>query len=237
VSFRVSPGQIKGVIGPNGAGKTTLFNQLAGSLRPDAGAIHFAGENVTGWPPHRMAGLGLSRTFQQVRLFPDMTARENVMVGRHPRSRAGFLSALGCLPQTWREEREIRAAADIALARLSLSALAEHDAVSLPFGQQRYLELARALAAEPRMLLLDEPASGLNPHETAQLAETLKTIRDSGVTLLLVEHDMSLVMAICDEIVVLDHGRLIAEGTPAVIQRHPEVIRIYLGEEAADAAS
>ena len=235
VSFDVAAGRIKAVIGPNGAGKTTLFNLVAGSLKPDTGEAWFDGRRLTGTSIHQIAAAGILRTFQSIRLCPGMTVLENVMLGRHTRSRAGFLAAMLRLPWTLREEASIRAKALELLDFMSLTHLADEDALALPFGRQRAVEFARALAAEPRLLLLDEPASGLNMRETVELAGLIRRIRDLGVTILLVEHDMSLVMDICEEIVVLDNGRWIAEGTPQEVQRDPDVIKIYLGEGYAAA--
>ena len=233
LSFRVEEGRIQALIGPNGAGKSTVFNMIAGALTPDAGVVSFRGRAITGRKPHAVAALGIARTFQTTRLFPHMTALENVQVGRHIRSRAGFAAGLFHLPWTWREEREIREAALRTLEKLGLAGLAEAQAGTLSFGQQRMVEFARALAMEPTLLLLDEPAAGLNIHETAGLAELLTRIRGWGITILIVEHDMSLVMGVSDHIVVLNQGAKMTEGKPADIQRDPEVIRIYLGDENA----
>jgi branched-chain amino acid transport system ATP-binding protein len=231
VSFDVEQGQIKALIGPNGAGKTTLFNLVSGFVTPDAGEVHFDGRPIQGFPPHRSATLGLSRTFQNIKLFSGMTALENVMVGRHVRSKAGFLSSMLHLPRTWSEEADVRKRSVELMEFLGIGALADAEATSLAYGQQRAVELARALACEPRMVLLDEPAAGLNMRETAELARLIGRIRDRGITVLLVEHDMSLVMGISDEVVVLSYGEKIAEADPGTIQKDPQVIRIYLGEE------
>src|SRR5512133_3931372 len=232
VSFRVEKGMIKAVIGPNGAGKTTLFNMVSGLVAPDAGSITFGGEPIHGQPPHRVAARGLSRTFQNIRLFSQMSALENVMVGRHLRGRSGFVSGMLRLPWTRREEAEVRARALDAMGFLGIEALADADATSLAYGQQRAVELARALAGEPRMLLLDEPAAGLNMRETRDLGRLISRIRARGITVLLVEHDMSLVMDVSDEVVVLSYGERIADADPGAVQRDPQVIRIYLGEDA-----
>ncbi len=233
VSFTVRAGSIKSVIGPNGAGKTTLFNLISGMLPCDSGSILQKGREITGFQPHRIAALGLSRTFQTTKLFSRMTVLENVMVGRHTRTRAGFFSGVLSLPWSWREEREIRERSMELLDVLGLADAAAELASNLPFGRQRLLEIARALATEPSLLLLDEPAAGLNIYETREMADLVLKIRGWGITVLLVEHDMSLVMDISDEIVVLNYGRKVAEGEPAAIQRDPEVIRIYLGGDHA----
>jgi len=230
VSMEVPVGAIKAVIGPNGAGKTTLFNLIAGTVAPHQGEVLFRGRRITAWKPHAVASLGIARTFQTTKLFPHMTVHENVMVGRHPRTRAGFFAGLLNLPWTWREDREIRIKAAEILADLGLASYADETASNLPFGRQRLVEFARALATEPALLLLDEPAAGLNIYETQELSQLILKIRDRGVTCLIVEHDMSLVMNISDEVLVLDQGQKIAEGPPKEIQRNPDVIRIYLGD-------
>jgi len=233
VSLKVCRGAIQAIIGPNGAGKTTLFNLIAGTIPPHEGEVIFRGQRITAWKPHAVAGLGIARTFQTTKLFPHMTVLENVMVGRHPRTRSGFLAGMLNLPRTWREDREIEARSLSILEELGLAAHAGETASNLPFGRGRLVEFARALATEPVLLLLDEPAAGLNIYETQALAELILRIRERGVTCLVVEHDMSLVMRISDEVVVLDQGEKITEGPPRAIQRHPEVIRIYLGEHDA----
>jgi len=234
VNFSVRQGMIKAVIGPNGAGKTTLFNLISGALPPSSGEIQFKGRPIQGLPPFRIARQGMARTYQNIKLYPGMSALENVMVGRHCRSRAGFLSGMLALPWTRREERAIREKCLELLNLLDIADLAEVEATSLAFGQQRAVEFARALAMEPELLLLDEPAAGLNIYETAEVARLIGKINAQGITVLLVEHDMSLVMDISQEIVVLSFGEKIAEGTPAEIQRNKEVIRIYLGEDDAE---
>ncbi len=233
VSITVSQGTIKGVIGPNGAGKTTLFNLIAGTVTPHDGDVIFRGKKITALKPHAVASRGIARTFQTTKLFAHMTVLENVMVGRHSRTKCGFISGMLNLPRTWHEDKQIKAKSLEILKDLGLSEHAFEKASNLPFGRQRLVEFARALAMEPQLLLLDEPAAGLNIYETKELARLIKWIRDRGVTCLVVEHDMSLVMAICDEIVVLDQGRKIAEGPPRAVQRNPEVIRIYLGDNDA----
>jgi branched-chain amino acid transport system ATP-binding protein len=234
LSFTVAPGVIKAVIGPNGAGKTTLFNLISGYALPDAGSVRFNGALVTGLPAHELAGRGMARTFQQIQLVPGMTVLENVLTGRHRHTRAGFLAGMLRLPAGVREGRAARERCRETLAFLGLAELSGAEAVSLAYGQQRLVELARALVCEPALLLLDEPAAGLNMRETEDLAETISRINATGLTVLLVEHDMGLVMNISHEILVLGAGRRVAEGEPRAIQRNPDVIRIYLGEDDAE---
>ena len=231
VTFAVYRDQIKALIGPNGAGKTTLFNIISGSYRPSEGRVVFADVDVAGQAPHRICRLGIGRTFQHSLVFDDMSVVENVAVGRYSRTRAGVLAAVLTLPRHRREEAETFRAAHEALRRVGLDHVADEPAENLPMGERHLLEIARALASEPHLLLLDEPAAGLNDDETRRLADTVRKIRDEGVTVLLVEHDMTFVMDISDEVVVLDYGRKIAEGPPLMIQNNEEVIKAYLGEE------
>ncbi|MGB5993979.1 MAG: ABC transporter ATP-binding protein [Candidatus Deferrimicrobiaceae bacterium] len=230
VSFDVPQGAIMALIGPNGAGKTTLFHLVSGFLPPDRGSVVFDGSDVLGLMPHQIAARGMARTFQQIRLFPKMSVLENILVGRHLHSRGGFLACMLHRPFTRREERGVREAGREILTFLGLSTQADAEAVRLSYGQQRMVELGRALACEPKILLLDEPAAGLNIRETAEMGKLISRIRDRGVTVFLVEHDMSLVMDISDEIIVLCYGQKIAENIPSAIQQDPDVIRIYLGE-------
>ena len=231
VSFQVRKGQIKALIGPNGAGKTTLFNLITGMLKPDHGVILFQNQGIQGLPPFQIAGKGISRTFQIVQLFGHMTVLENVMVGRHVRTQAGLLSAALRLPAGRREESAILAQSQHWLDFVGLTPRAADYAANLPLGHQRLLEIARALATEPKLLLLDEPAAGLDMNETEKLKDLIFAIQAQGVSVLLVEHDMSLTMEVADEIVVLDHGELLAQGSPREIQRHPAVIAAYLGRD------
>ncbi len=233
VSFTLKPDIIKAVIGPNGAGKTTLFNLITGFLPPHDGEIFFNGKEIHGHHPYQIASGGMSRTFQNVKLFHGMTALENVMIGRHTHSRSEFLSGMLNLPWTWIEEKKIRKQSLEIMEFLDIAELADTESSSLAYGQQRIVELARALACEPGLLLLDEPAAGLNMRETLHMAGLISKIKEKGITTLLVEHDMSLVMDISDEILVLSYGEKIADDTPVAIQKNEEVIRIYLGEEDA----
>lgn len=233
LSFAVAPGVIKAVIGPNGAGKTTVFNLVSGYARPDAGEVRFRGREVTGLPPHEMAARGMARTFQQIQLVPGMTVLENVLTGRHRHTRAGFVAGMLRTPAAAGEGRAARERCREILDFLGLADVADEEAVSLAYGRQRLVELARALACDPALLLLDEPAAGLNMRETEELAGTIGRINATGLTVLLVEHDMGLVMNISHEILVLGAGRRVAEGDPRSIQRDPDVVRIYLGEDDA----
>ena len=233
VSFDVAPGQIVGLIGPNGAGKTTLFNCLSRLYACDHGEIFFAGEPLLRVSRHRVAALGIGRTFQNLALFRTMSVLENVMVGCHCRTRSGFLRNALRTPLVGREERETRARAAELLRLLELGGVADLRVADLPFGTQKRVELARALAAEPKLLLLDEPASGLNHEEVGILGELVRSIRDRlRLTVLLVEHHMGLVMSISDRVVALNFGRKIAEGSPAEVRAAPDVIKAYLGGAA-----
>ena len=229
ITFHVHSGMVMGLIGPNGAGKTTLFNVITGAYPADTGRIIFEGTRIRSRKTHEVVGLGVARTFQNVELFESMTVLENVMVGRHIRTRSGFWGAMTRLPRVLREEAEIREKSFKLLEFVGLQDEAHRRSGDLPFGWQRLLEIARALASDPKLLLLDEPAAGLNAVETGQLGELLNRIRERGVTLMLVEHDMSLTMKVSDRIVVLDQGCMLAEGNPREVQTDEAVMAAYLG--------
>jgi branched-chain amino acid transport system ATP-binding protein len=232
VSFTVDTGSITALIGPNGAGKTTAFNLITNLFHADSGEVYFSGARIDHLSPLRIAQRGLIRTFQSARVFPGMTARENLLVGRHRlirRGLAGVLTEAFWLPAARREERDLGERADVLLDLVKLTRFRDMHATELPMGAQKLLEVLRALMAQPRLLLLDEPAAGLNDTETAELATLLLAIRESGITVLVVEHNMSLVMGVADQVIVLDAGCVIAQGAPLAIQRDPHVIRAYLG--------
>lgn len=236
VSFNLSKGIIKAIIGPNGAGKTTLFNLISGNISPDNGGfINFLNESIYQLQPHQIAYKGIMRTFQNVKLFEGMTVLENVMLGLHTKSKSEFFSCILNFPWTQKEEKLIKNKAFDILKRYNLEECAYEQALNLSFGKQRAVELARAIASEPTLILLDEPAAGLNIYETNELSEQILQIKENGITILVVEHDMSLVMNISDEILVLNYGRKIAEGTPHEIQTNQEVINIYLGGDETNA--
>jgi len=230
VTFEVARGAICGLIGPNGAGKTTLFNCISRIYEPDAGTIRFDNRPLGSVPRHAIAALGIARTFQNVALFATMTARDNVRVGAHALAKSGFLANALDLPRSRREERRIAEQADALIEEFRLGAVADRLAGELPFGARKRVELARALAVDPKLVLLDEPASGLNHEEVDSLAQEIRAIRDRrGVAILLVEHHMNLVMRVSDQVVALDFGRVIADGAPNEVRANPEVVRAYLG--------
>jgi branched-chain amino acid transport system ATP-binding protein len=235
VGFEVGDGEIFALIGPNGSGKTTVFNVLSGLIRPDAGRVTFAGAELTRLPAHRIARAGIGRTFQNTEVFRALSALDNVLVGEHARLRGGVLAAACGAPRVRREEAAARERARALLARVGLADVADVPAGSLPLGHQKRLEMARALAAVPKLLLLDEPAGGLNPTETRTLMDLIRGLRaERGLTILVVEHDMDLVMGICDRVTVLHDGRILAAGSPREVAADPAVIDAYLG--SADAA-
>lgn len=236
VSFSVNPGEIVSVIGPNGAGKTTLFNMISGVYMPKSGKVKLSGEEVTGFSPHLLARRGMSRTFQNLQIFQNMTVLENAIAGFHLREKGSVFVDLFGLPASRRRSREAQAGARELLARVGLANAAELEAGNLSYGALKRLEIARALALDTKVLLLDEPAAGCNAVETEEIDHLIAEVAASGVAILLVEHDMKMVMRISNHIVVLDHGVKIAEGDPAAVARNPDVIAAYLGTQAQEAS-
>jgi branched-chain amino acid transport system ATP-binding protein len=237
LNLAIPCGSIVGLIGPNGAGKTTAFNVITGFYKPTEGHVFFDGKKITGMAPHQICALGMARTFQNIRLFYNETALENVMIGRHVRRKSHWWGAVLGISATRKEEADIRTKAQHLLERIGLSEYSHEPASSLPYGAQRRLEIARALATEPKFLLLDEPAAGMNPQESLELMNFIRQIRDEfQLTILLIEHDMKVVMGVCEHIWVLEYGKLIAEGNAEAIRTNPRVIEAYLGEDINHAA-
>ncbi len=235
VSFSVEAGQIVGLIGPNGAGKTTLLNLISGLDQATSGEIQFNGQFIQKLPPHKINQLGIARTYQNIRLFAEMSVRENIIVGMHTQGRAGLVSATLLTPAYRAEERRLREQANQLTRRLGLEAFGDSPADALSYGDQRRVEIARALATHPKLLLLDEPTAGMNAAETARLGDLILGLRAEGLTVLVIEHDMAFISQICDQVIVLNFGQVIARGTTAEIKANPLVVEAYLGTEAADA--